>query len=338
MPETGLDDEAERANRDDGLVTDGELDLTPLLDASSDAAQLPVRYRVARPRIWVAQEPRREPVGFDGETLWQRGQELVSRRPGRGAKAEPMRDLRLPDKKQAQRLIDRQAGQMRLKSVEELDPAARSPGRDNRNAGLAERLDVAENRPLGDLERLGELARRQPATALQHEQHVEHPRGTHFDSLEKDDSRCQVMVVRVASMTTDDVVGTGTPSDPWQLTTPPGNSEFEAFRDPDSKPPALVVQVGKTQLRYQLSCIEDLHTMLVEHGDWMPLGNADEQKDAAPGTVEAWGRSTTNPVGGWYGIKKGLRGRFGNYIPPVLEALGLAEVEHNPRNNRMRAI
>jgi hypothetical protein len=139
-------------------------------------------------------------------------------------------------------------------------------------------------------------------------------------------------------MTTDDTAGTGTPDDPWQLTTPPGKSEFDAYRDPESDPPALVVQVGKTQLRYHLSCIEDLHAMLATYGDWMPLGNADEQKPAADGTVEAWGRASGNPVGGWYGIKKGLRGRFGNYIPPVLEALGLAEVEHNARNNRMRAI
>lgn len=138
--------------------------------------------------------------------------------------------------------------------------------------------------------------------------------------------------------TADDIEGDGTPTDPWQLTTPPGSSSFEAYRDPDSKPPALVVQVGKTQLRYHLTCIEDLHTMLTEHGDWMPLGNADEQKPAADGSVEAWGRSPHNPVGGWYGLKKGLRGRFGNYIPPVLEALGLAEVEHNARNNRMRAL
>ena len=139
-------------------------------------------------------------------------------------------------------------------------------------------------------------------------------------------------------MTVDDIEGTGTPGDPWQLTTPPGTSSFEAYRDPDATPAALVVQVGKTQLRYHLSCIEDLHRMLVEHGDWMPLGNADEQKPAVEGTVEAWGRSDKNPVGGWYGIKKGLRGRFGSYLPPVMEALGLAEVEHGARNNRMRAI
>ncbi len=133
------------------------------------------------------------------------------------------------------------------------------------------------------------------------------------------------------------VTGDGTPESPWVLTTPPGTSEYTAHREPEADPPALVVQVGKTQLRYQLRCIEDLHAMLVAHGDWMPLGNADEQKPAADGTVEAWGRSPGNPVGGWYGLKKGLRGRFGNYVPPVLEVLGLAEVEHNPRNNRMRA-
>ncbi len=136
----------------------------------------------------------------------------------------------------------------------------------------------------------------------------------------------------------NDVEGNGTPDDPWILATPPGKSEFEAYRDPDAEPAALVVQVGSTELRYQLSCIEDLHAMLVEHGDWMPLGNADEQKEAKPDTVEAWARSADNPVGGWYGIKKGLRGRFGNYVPPVLEVLGLAEVEHNARNNSMRAI
>jgi hypothetical protein len=135
-----------------------------------------------------------------------------------------------------------------------------------------------------------------------------------------------------------DVEGAGTKDDPWLLTTPPGRSEFEAFRDEESDPPALVVQVGSTELRYHLSCLEDLHAMLTEHGDWMPLGNADEQKEAKPGTVEAWGRSPDNPVGGWYGLKKGLRGRFGNYVPPVMEILGLAEVEHNARNNWMRAI
>lgn len=132
--------------------------------------------------------------------------------------------------------------------------------------------------------------------------------------------------------------GTGTADDPWILTTPPGKSEFEAYRDEASDPPALVVQVKSTQLRYHLRCIDDLHEMLVAHGDWMPLGNADEQKEAKDGTVEAWGRSADNPVGGWYGLKKGLRGRFANYVPPVLEVLGLAEVEHNARNNNMRAI
>ncbi len=139
-------------------------------------------------------------------------------------------------------------------------------------------------------------------------------------------------------MTPDAVMGAGTPDDPWQLTTPPGKSRFEAFRDPDADPPVLAVQVGGTALRYQLRCIGDLHRMLIAHGDWMPLGNADEQKEAKAGTVEAWARSADNPVAGWYGLKKGLRGRFGNYVPPVLEVLGLAEVEHDARDNAMRAI
>jgi hypothetical protein len=110
------------------------------------------------------------------------------------------------------------------------------------------------------------------------------------------------------------------------------------YRDPEADPPALVCQVGSTQLRYHLSAIEDLHAMLLAHGDWMPLGGADEQKPAADGTVEAWARSPGNPVGGWYGLRKGLRGRFGVYLPPLLETLGLAEVTHDARNNRMKAI
>ena len=139
-------------------------------------------------------------------------------------------------------------------------------------------------------------------------------------------------------MASKDVEGSGTPQDPWVLKTPPGTSEFEAYRDPDAAPPALVVQVGATELRYHLRCIEDLHAMLAKHGDWMPLGNADEQKPAKPDTVEAWGRSADNPVGGWYGLKKGLRGRFGVYMPPLMEALGKAEITHDAKNNRMRAI
>lgn len=132
--------------------------------------------------------------------------------------------------------------------------------------------------------------------------------------------------------------GKGTKEHPWLLKTPPGTSEFEAYRDESSSPPALVVQVGKTQLKYDLRCLDDLHAMLQEQGDWMELGAADEQKPAKEGTVEAWGRSPKNPVGGWYGLKKGLRGRFAMYVPPVMEALGTAEVEHHPKNNRMRAI
>ena len=132
--------------------------------------------------------------------------------------------------------------------------------------------------------------------------------------------------------------GNGTREDPWQLTTPSGTSTYEMYRDESLDPPALVCTVGTTQLRYQLRCLDDLHQMLKERGDWVALGSADEQKPAADGTVEAWGRSADNPVGGWYGLRNGYRGRFGMYLPPLLEALGLAEVTHDPRNNSMRAI
>lgn len=131
--------------------------------------------------------------------------------------------------------------------------------------------------------------------------------------------------------------GAGTKKHPWVLKTPPGTSEYEMWRDESADPSALVCQVGSTQLRYHLRAIDDLHAMLKQHGAWMPLGAADEQKPAAEGTVEAWGRSAGNPVGGWYGLRKGYRGRFGMYLPPLLEALGMAELTHDPKNNRMRA-
>ena len=133
-------------------------------------------------------------------------------------------------------------------------------------------------------------------------------------------------------------MGDGTPESPWVLKTPSGGSEYEMFRDESLDPPALVCRVGKTELSYHLRCIEDLHAMLKAHGDWMPLGSADEQKPAAEGTVEAWARSPENPVGGWYGLKKGLRGRFGMYVPPLMAELGLPEVETKPRNNSMLAL
>ena len=130
----------------------------------------------------------------------------------------------------------------------------------------------------------------------------------------------------------------GTKDDPWELVTAPGSSSYTMYTDEDADPPALVCQVGSTTLKYQLSAIDDLHAWLVEQGDWVPLGAADEQKPAAEGSVEAWGRSESNPVGGWYGLQKGYRGRFGMYLPPLLEELGRAELTHDPRNNRVRAL
>ncbi len=129
----------------------------------------------------------------------------------------------------------------------------------------------------------------------------------------------------------------GTKENPWELKTPHGSSEYTMYKDESVNPPVLVCTVGKTVLKYQYDCLAHLHTMLKQVGDWMELGSADEQKPAKPGTVEAWGRSPENPNGGWYGLKKGFRGRFGMYIPPLMELLGMAEVEHNARNNRMRA-
>jgi hypothetical protein len=133
------------------------------------------------------------------------------------------------------------------------------------------------------------------------------------------------------------MAGAGTKDNPWQLKTAPGTAEYTMYKDESKDPPILVCTVGKTVLHYDWRAIEDLHKMLKEHGDWMELGAADEQKEPKEGTVEAWGRSADNPMGGWYGLKKGFRGRFGMYIPPLMEALGLVELEHNTKNNRMRA-
>jgi hypothetical protein len=129
----------------------------------------------------------------------------------------------------------------------------------------------------------------------------------------------------------------GTKENPWKLKTPPLTSEYEMYKDVKDGKEVIVCVVGSTTLLYDYCCLNDLHTMLKHHGDWMELGSADEQKPVKEGTVEAWGRSENNPVGGWYGLKKGLRGRFGMYVPPLMEKLGLAELTHEPKNNKMRA-
>jgi len=134
------------------------------------------------------------------------------------------------------------------------------------------------------------------------------------------------------------VEGDGTKDSPWRLKTPPQKSEYTLFRDDSVQPPLLVCDVGSTRLTYLARVVDDMHAMLVAHGDWMPLGAADEKDEPAEGTVEAWGRSPSNPVGGWYGQRKGYRGRVGMYVPPLLEVLGLVELEHGARNNRVRAI
>ena len=130
--------------------------------------------------------------------------------------------------------------------------------------------------------------------------------------------------------------GAGTADDPWILKTPSLTSDYQAWRDETVDPPALVVQVGTTKLSYRLQCLDDLAAMLKRHGDWMLLGNADEGKPVQDATVEAWARDSKNPVGGYYGLRKGYRGRFANYVTPVLELMGHVELEHGPRNNRVR--
>lgn len=126
----------------------------------------------------------------------------------------------------------------------------------------------------------------------------------------------------------------GTEDDPWELNTAPGTSSYLMYIDGEE----IVCVVGSTTLRYQSRAIDDLHAWLGERADWVPLGGADEQKSPPAGTVEEWGRDPSNPVGGWYGTRKGFRGRFGVYLPPLLEHLGLVELEHNARNNRVRAV
>ncbi|ARC55897.1 hypothetical protein AS850_02240 [Frondihabitans sp. 762G35] len=132
--------------------------------------------------------------------------------------------------------------------------------------------------------------------------------------------------------------GRGVEDDPWTLTTAPGTSAYTMYVDDAATPPTIVCQVGSTTLKYDARAIDDLHAFLLERGDWVPLGAADEKKPAAEGTVEAWGRSEENPVGGWYGLRNGYRGRFGMYLPPLLEELGLVELTHDARNNSVRAL
>ncbi len=128
-----------------------------------------------------------------------------------------------------------------------------------------------------------------------------------------------------------------TKENPWKLKTPPLSSEYEMYIDEKDGREIIVCTVGKTILHYDYSVIQDLYEELKKINDWVLLGSKDEKAEAKEGTVEYWARSKDNPIGGWYGLKKGLRGRVGMYIPPLMEALGLATVEHNKRNNRMKA-
>ena len=90
----------------------------------------------------------------------------------------------------------------------------------------------------------------------------------------------------------------GTKENQWNLTTQPGTSAYQMYRDQKDGVEVIVCVVGTTTLFYKAQCLDDLHAMLKAHGGWMDLGGADEQKEARAGTVEAWGRSDSNPVSG----------------------------------------
>jgi hypothetical protein len=128
----------------------------------------------------------------------------------------------------------------------------------------------------------------------------------------------------------------GTRRRPWKLKAADDGAPFQAWRDPAGSPPAIVVRSGATEIRFHLRCLNDLHEMLKERGDWMPLGAAGERATASSDSVEAWARSSGNPVRGWYGLTPGLRGRFGAFVPPIMQALELVEVD--PEGRRVRAI
>ena len=130
----------------------------------------------------------------------------------------------------------------------------------------------------------------------------------------------------------------GSKESPLALKTPPQTSEYTMHVEEKDGEEILVCTVGTTKLHYHMRSIEDLHAMLSRHGDWMELGSKDEKQETKEGTVEHWARSANNPISGWYGLKKNFRGRFGMYMPPLLEVLGLAEVTHEKRGNKMRAI
>lgn len=129
----------------------------------------------------------------------------------------------------------------------------------------------------------------------------------------------------------------GTKDSPLKLKTPPLSSEYTMHVEEKDNKEILVCTVGSTILHYDIQCLNDLHEMLKAHGDWMELGSKDEKQETKEATIEHWGRATDNPVGGWYGLKKNFRGRFGMYVPPLMEALELAEVTHEKRGNKMKA-
>lgn len=94
---------------------------------------------------------------------------------------------------------------------------------------------------------------------------------------------------------------------PWDLKTPPESSAFQMWIDNKNEEEVIVCQVGSTKLYYKLQAIDDLHKMLMKHGDWMLMGSKDDKAESKEGTVEHWARSNKNPIGAWYGIRKAYR-------------------------------
>ena len=134
------------------------------------------------------------------------------------------------------------------------------------------------------------------------------------------------------------VSGAGTKDDPWQLKTPPLTSEYEMYLDERDGNDGDRVRrrqddAALRRPRDRRPARDARAARRLDGARAAPTSRSRRRRARS----RRGARRRDNPVGGWYGLKKGLRGRFGMYMPPLLEELGLAEVEHNPRNNRMRA-
>jgi hypothetical protein len=122
------------------------------------------------------------------------------------------------------------------------------------------------------------------------------------------------------------------------ITTPTGK-QFNFEVDAQEKC-IIITSQNNFKFRYRLCALKDLLVWLKDNcgGKWVYLGSRGEEETPKEGTVEKWARSSTNPVGGFYGITPGRKGRFASYIPSILEYYCFVEIEHKPQNNRIRAL